>query len=238
MGGKFRTMQDEIPHATQIDLTGLRDIQASGGDMPRFLALHWWLRGVKLHTIIVNAEPKSIGYINALPASLFKYGNKKLGWRRYIRRLLITGTLSDRSDRVSSEAEEAKKYGFDYEPVIIGSRFTASDQDIDKIIIFLDNLPKNTWLHFHCKHGAGRTSMLLVMLDMMKNAPKVALHDIVQRQHLLGSVDLFDTNFWGGVYTKDMLENRKKFIEQFYEFICQRKAGGTQLWSEWQKQKP
>ena len=81
--------------------------------------------------------------------------------------------------------------------------------------------------------------MLLAMLDVMRNAPTVSLNDIVKRQHLLGSVDLLNTTVWkkGATYTKRQLENRKKFIEKFYVFICQRKAGGIQLWSEWNRQK-
>jgi hypothetical protein len=76
--------------------------------------------------------------------------------------------------------------------------------------------------------------MMLVMLDIMKNAPTVSLHDIVKRQHLLGSEDLLNTTVWArGTYTKKQLEQRRDFITQFYEFVCQRKAGGSQLWSEW-----
>jgi hypothetical protein len=72
------------------------------------------------------------------------------------------------------------------------------------------------------------------MLDIMKNAPQVAMEDIIKRQHLLGSEDLFDVVPWArGSYSSEMLTNRKKFIEAFYTFICQRKAGGIQKWSLW-----
>jgi hypothetical protein len=75
---------------------------------------------------------------------------------------------------------------------------------------------------------------MLVMLDTMKNAPHVSVKDIVTRQHLLGSEDLFNTEVWeNGTYTKEQLENRKEFVEKFYQFICQRKAGGQQTWSDW-----
>ena len=75
---------------------------------------------------------------------------------------------------------------------------------------------------------------MLVMFDIMKNAPKVALKDIVLRQHFLGAPDLLDTTIWPkGTYTKKQLEDRKKFIEDFYEFIVQRKSAGIQQWSDW-----
>jgi len=77
---------------------------------------------------------------------------------------------------------------------------------------------------------------MLAMYDIMRNAPLVALKDIIKRQHLLGSVDLFDTIAWRksrGTYSSDGLKRRKKFIEDFYTFVSQRKAGGIQRWSDW-----
>ena len=75
------------------------------------------------------------------------------------------------------------------------------------------------------------------MWDMFKNASLVSINDIVQRHYLLGSENLFDTKVWkNGTYDQNKLEARKMFIEDFYEFVCQRKAGGIQQWSEWRRQ--
>ncbi len=77
---------------------------------------------------------------------------------------------------------------------------------------------------------------MLVMYDIFKNAPQVSLNDIVKRQHLLGSENLLNTVVWRkGSYTKEQLQDRAAFITDFYAFICQRKAGGIQQWSKWQK---
>ena len=76
--------------------------------------------------------------------------------------------------------------------------------------------------------------MMLVMYDIFKNAPQVSLEDIVKRQHLLGSEDLLNTILWKKrSYTKQQLEERATFIKAFYDFMCQRKEGGIQKWSEW-----
>lgn len=234
----FRTMQDLADAPEGLNLTGLKDLQASGGSIPRFPTLQWKLSHVKLEKIIVNAESKPIDFIKGIPSFLLAYKDKKLTWKYYIRRFFLTGTIKERPDLIVSEESIAKKYNFNYKNLIIGSRFTATDAQIDEIVNFFDNLPKNVWVHFHCAHGLGRTSMLLVMLDIMRNAPAVPLNDIVKRQHLLGSVNLFDTVVWSkGGYTKEMLETRKKFIEDFYTFVCQRKSGGMQQWSEWNHQK-
>ncbi|HUX78343.1 MAG TPA: hypothetical protein VMW10_01145 [Alphaproteobacteria bacterium] len=230
----YRSMQDEIRSTERVDLTGLREIQASGGYLPRFPTLARKLRQIKENKVIVNAEDELTQYVKGLPITLLGYGNPAPSLKYYIRRLVFTGTLKERPDLIASEDREAKRYGFIYKNLVIGSRFSVPDQNIDDIVAFFDEYADNSWIHFHCTHGKGRTSMLLAMLDIIKNAPNVALKDIIRRQRLLRSVDLADTVIWlNGGYTKEMLENRKRFIEDFYSFVCQRKAGGIQRWSEW-----
>jgi len=86
--------------------------------------------------------------------------------------------------------------------------------------------------------GKGRTTFLLVMLDILKNAPIVSLENIVKRHHALGSINLFNTNKWKhGTYTNQKLERRKKFVEDFYAFIVQRKQGGMGRWIDWKNSK-
>ena len=34
---------------------------------------------------------------------------------------------------------------------------------VDYFIDFVENQPENTWLHFHCKAGAGRTTTFMIM---------------------------------------------------------------------------
>jgi len=233
-GHKFRTMQDHISSAENVDLTGLREIKASGGPFPRFPHLSWQLRHVKEDIMILDVKSEFHGYVRGFPSCFLGYNRQKPGLRHIPRRLLLTGTTDIRHDMLTPEAEEAKKYGFDYKAVLVGIKFIATDEQIDEMVAFLDNLPKDVWLHVHCTHGAGRTSSTLAMLDILRNAPKVSLNDIVKRQHLLGSVDLFDTTVWtNGTYTTEELEKRKKFIVDFYAFVLQRKEGGIQKWSEW-----
>lgn len=231
---KFRTVEDKIVSSEQIDLTGLREVKASGGSNVTFGDIQRNLKHVKGKIIIVDGMQYFHGYINGIPTTLLGYHVTKPAFRHLARRFFVTGTLEQRPDLVKSGEEESKKYGFGYKNIRIGSRSVPSVENINEFINFYENVPENAWLHFHCHHGKGRTSMMLVMLDIMKNAPKVALKDIVKRQHVLGSSDLFDTEKWlYGTYTTEQLENRKKFIEQFYDFIVQRKAGGIQQWGVW-----
>ncbi|MBY0291714.1 MAG: hypothetical protein K2W92_00260 [Alphaproteobacteria bacterium] len=234
-GSNFRSTQDTLWTMQKIDVRGLRELRASGGTSVRFLDLQRRLSHIQGPKIIVDGMAEYHGYIHGIPTNFFAYqrkGSPEL--KHLIRRWFFTGTTDIRLGLVNSEPMEAKKYGFDYKKVNVGSQFIETEENIDEIVSFFDTLPENVWLHFHCAHGQGRTSILLVMLDTFKNAPLVSINDIVKRQALLGSEDLFNTDVWKGrTYNKQMLEARKKFIEEFYQFVCQRKTGGIQRWSDW-----
>jgi hypothetical protein len=70
------------------------------------------------------------------------------------------------------------------------------------------------------------------MYDMMRNARKVSLDDILKRQWLLGGVDLRvepprdDWRHAGAVA-------RKQFLEKFYQYCKANSDGFKQSWSEW-----
>lgn len=239
-GTHFRTMQDNIASSEQVDLTGLRELQASGGNPPCFFDLKRRLSHIKNDKLIIDAVGDFHGYVKGIPTNFFGYARRPgpPALRHALRRLVWTGSTEIRPDLVVSEAEEAKKNGFDYKHFLIGSKFLTDSKTVDEFVTYISSLPENIWIHFHCNQGKGRTSTMLVMLDILKNAPKVALQDIVKRQQLLGAPNLLDAELWeNGSYTQEQLNNRKKFIEDFYEFVCQQKAGGIQLWSEWILQK-
>lgn len=233
-GGNFRTTQDTIWSMQPVDITGLRKLNASGGTSVRFPDLKRRLSHVKGNKTIVDGISEFHGYVNGIPSTFFAYQNPHPHWKYYIRRFVFTGTTDVLPSLVLPEAEEAQKNGFSYVNIKVGSKFITSNETIDEIVKVFDGLPENGWVHFHCHYGKGRTSMMLVMFDIMKNAPQISLPEIVKRQHLLGSEDLLNTTIWRkGSYTKEQLEQRATFITNFYDFICQRKAGGIQKWSEW-----
>lgn len=237
-GSNFRSMSDPILSFKDVDITGLRDIRASGGTSVRFWDLKRRLSDVKGPVIIVDGMAEYHGYIYGVPTTFFGYQRQgSPNFKHFVRRLIFTGSTEVKPDLVKSESETAKSHGFEYKKVNIGSKFIETDENIDEIVDFYDHLPEDAWVHFHCAHGKGRTSILLIMLDTMKNAPQVSVEDIVSRQYLLGSENLFDTEVWpDGTYDRKKLEARKKFIQEFYQFISQRKKGGIQRWSDWHKQ--
>lgn len=234
----FRTTNDKIFFTQGLDLRGLRELKASGGTSVRFSDLKRRLSHTKDPLFIIDGIDEFHGYIHGIPSTFFAYQKQNPHWKYYIRRWVYTGSIDVHPELVVSEAIEAQKHGFSYDNLKVGSKFISADETIDHLVKVLENLPDNTWVHFHCHYGKGRTSMMLVVYDIMKNAPLVSLKDIVKRQHLLGSENLLNTDIWkGGSYTKQQLEDRKMFITQFYDFICQRKAGGIQEWSTWRRHK-
>ncbi|MBX9787083.1 MAG: hypothetical protein K2Y08_07080 [Alphaproteobacteria bacterium] len=232
----FRTTTDAIVFAQGLDLRGLQELKASGGTSVHFPDLKRRLNYTKDPLVVIDGINEFHGYIHGIPTTFFAYQKPNPHWKYYIRRWIYTGSIDVHPELVVPEAVEAQKHGFSYAHLKVGSKFISSDETIDHLIKVLESLPANAWVHFHCHYGKGRTSMMLVIYDIMKNAPLVSLNDIVKRQHLLGSEDLLNTDVWkGGSYTKKQLEDRKMFITQFYDFICQRKAGEIQDWSTWHK---
>ena len=111
------------------------------------------------------------------------------------------------------------------------------DNEVDGFILAVRALPENAWAHFHCEAGRGRTTTFMVLYDMLRNAARVPMEDIVRRQQLLGyDYDVLrpaDSGDWKAPYTDD----RIAFVRAFYNYAHANPNGRPQLWSEWLKSK-
>ncbi len=119
-------------------------------------------------------------------------------------------------------------------------RITATDHrkpvtaDVDRFIKLVKKQKPQTWLHFHCHAGDGRTTTFMVMYDMMKNAKKVNVDDIIQRQFLIGGIDLSkDDDFpsWDKQYAIE----RTVFLRDFYNYCKANNDDFETLYSDWIK---
>jgi hypothetical protein len=73
----------------------------------------------------------------------------------------------------------------------------------------------------------------MVLYDMLRNAARVPMADIVRRQQLLGyDYDVLrpaEPRDWRSHYTND----RIAFVRAFYNYAHVNPNGRPQLWSEW-----
>ena len=88
---------------------------------------------------------------------------------------------------------------------------------------------------FIAKRGLGRTTTFMVLYDMLRNANRVSLENIVQRQKVLShGYDVLrpdEPENWKAPYAAE----RAKFIRGFYNYSRANPNGRPLLWSEWLK---
>lgn len=135
-------------------------------------------------------------------------------------------------ERVRSEQELAGQYNIRYFRLTVPDHMRPSDEEVDRFVAFVRNLGDGDWLHFHCRAGMGRTTTFLVMYDMLRNADKVSLDDIIARQAAVPpNYYLFKSR--EGSPQRGMYEDRTKFVKLFYEYAKAFCAGEKANWTEW-----
>jgi inositol hexakisphosphate len=134
--------------------------------------------------------------------------------------------------RIASEQELCEANGLQYQRILVTDREAPDNAEVDRFVKLVSTLPADQWLHFHCEHGSGRTTTFMAIYDMMRNARKVSLNDVLRRQWLLGGADLFtdppqDSWRYPGAVA------RRHFLEKFHAY-CQATAPDfEQSWSSW-----
>jgi hypothetical protein len=133
----------------------------------------------------------------------------------------------------SIERDLVSAAGTGYVRVAVTDHTRPPDDTVDRFILAVRGLPENAWAHFHCEAGLGRTTTFMVLYDMLRNATRVSLEDIVRRQKLLGyDYDVLrpvGPGNWKAPYVAD----RIAFVRAFYEYARANPNGRPQLWSEW-----
>ena len=136
-------------------------------------------------------------------------------------------------EHASTEREFVKPNHAAYVRVTVTDHCGPLNNEVDGFILAVRALPENGWAHFHCEAGLGRTTTFMVLYDMLRNAVRVPIEDIVRRQQLLGyNYDVLRpvpaTN-WKAPYVED----RIAFVRAFYNYAHANPNGRPQLWSEW-----
>lgn len=114
------------------------------------------------------------------------------------------------------------------------------DSEVDRFVAFEATLKPDTWLHFHCRAGDGRTTTFLAMHDIIHNALGNSLKAILTRQGPkpagIGGVDLIKASTNQDVFDCPFSGERVAFMQNFYTYVCQAKQSGgfsRLTWSDW-----
>ena len=90
---------------------------------------------------------------------------------------------------IKTEAEICKNYGVQYWRMPLTDHYPPEKAAIGEFIKFVSSLPKDTWIHIHCRGGEGRTTTFLSILEMMR-FKNHSLYNVLTRQHQVGGKDL------------------------------------------------
>jgi hypothetical protein len=142
-------------------------------------------------------------------------------------------------EEVETPQELVTNLGANY--LLIGNnRFSEiSDENIDQMIAYMRTMPKNTWYHFHCKKGNTRTTLFLTIFDIMHNADKASMEDIIARQKIMGGTNMLDVTA-KNVAWKDEKASKKQWIEflaRFHRYVIENKFSNfIKPWSQWSQE--
>lgn len=251
----FRMTADPIGSHENINLTGFQNLNASASGQFSAKSLEKVFETIPNDKIyIVDLRQESHGFLNGIavswwgeknwanqnrtPAEIEADERDKLASVQDKDLILIIGNKPKvvHVDESISEEELVHSLGFWYQRIYAPDHLKPTDENVDHFIQFVRNIPEDSWLHFHCAAGMGRSSTFMVMYDMMRNAKNVSYEDILKRQNLIGGKDFITmpTESEEGWKYEGAIE-RIEFLENFYHF-CLENQNLEKSWSSWSSQ--
>jgi hypothetical protein len=248
--------------------TGLDSLRMSGSAQFSAAQLQAVAETVGGPIVVVDLRQESHGFLNGLPVSWYAMHDQVNVVRSLVevqqderqrlealaaagqattlvvRSKSAAGTISE-ADPVTvaarpalTERELAHPLGLGYFRIPATDFLPPTAENVDRFVAFATALPPETWLHFHCHGGDGRTTTFMAIWDMMHNAGTVSLDDIVQRQALIGTVDLFKVTTPES-WTYPFQLARAAFVRHFYAYARESAATGFVVpWSVWSASRP
>ncbi|MHB7979305.1 hypothetical protein CF067_11575 [Clostridium sporogenes] len=247
---KFRKSSDisNVEKNKNINLSGLNTLNISGSKQFSEQNLPLIISNIKtsLPITVVDLRQESHGFINGLPVS---WANKKndanIGLTKAevledennkLKSIKLNSPISFYNDpdktiiptKVENEEQLVKHNSLSYVRIPVTDTKLPTDDMVDYFVDVVNSNPKDTWYHFHCKQGIGRTTTFMIMYDMMKNAKEVSADDIIKRQLLLAG---FDEKQMKSFYN----DKRSTFLQSFYKYSKENGNDFKIKWSDWKK---
>ena len=240
----FRKTTDLSKVSDNTDKTGLDTLNISGSSQPTALSFNALKNNIgnTKNITIVDLRQESHGFINGNAISwvgdinnkanggltleeVIKKENNQLKSIPFGKPIsLDKGKYTLIPTEICNEQTLTTKEGLKYFRITVTDTERPTDLMVDRFITFINEKPKDAWLHFHCKEGDGRTTTFMVMYDMMENSKNVSFASIVERQYELGGYNIYDVN---------SEKTRTKFIENFYKYTKENDDNFKTTWSEW-----
>lgn len=138
---------------------------------------------------------------------------------------------------IQTEEEIVSKLGAVYQRFPVTDHGVPKPELVDQFIMFVHNLPANTWLHVHCHGGKGRTSTFMAMYNLMYFARNPSAmpkdYDAMNHPKLKTKEDRRTSD--EQLKRISFMKNFKLYVNAYAEAINESKA--PLLWTEWQKQR-
>jgi protein-tyrosine phosphatase len=224
----FKSMLARLPGAvTVFDLRQEDHIYVNGEPVSWYASNNWANAG-RTHDAIVASE--------AARVAALKPGDKiDLADAAVAKGGAAATPQSVVVARAATERDVVIAAGAGYERLTISDHTRPTDSEVDRFIVAVRALPPGQWVHFHCRAGKGRTTTVLALYDMLRNAGHVSLEDIVNRQSLLiGDYNLLQLEEQSG-WKAPLAADRAAFVRGFYDYAHANPNGRPQLWTEWLK---
>jgi len=121
-------------------------------------------------------------------------------------------------EEIETEKALVARLGLSYYRLPVLDHHRPEESVVAQFVSFVERLSANTWLHFHCRGGKGRSTTFMILYAILKNNKKATLEEISARQVQLGGSDLFSiSQEEEKAWKKEAAIERKQFIERFYE---------------------
>jgi protein-tyrosine phosphatase len=243
------TNLEGIKDNKNLKLIGLDKLNISGSQQFSEYNLPFLIKtiGTSMTITVVDLRQESHGFINGIPVSWVDLkNNANSGLTREQVLLDEAAKLKDIKlnepitfynypeksiipVKVQSEEELVKSKTLAYNRITVRDGGIPTDDMVDYLIELIKGESKNSWLHFHCKAGVGRTTTFMIMYDMIKNYKDVNAEEIINRQLALAN---FNETKAKDFYSKE----RAEFLNQFYEYCKINGDYFTVKWSKWKSE--